>query len=132
MDHDVPEAVIAGVELFNNRYYWEAHEVWEDYWMEIQGAKKTFVQGLIQATASFYHVLNENPQGVIKLAPEATKKLKSSQDQGWNDVVITNLLVALEDFQVQAHEMRQQKRSGFDFSRLPQISLGATASAKLK
>lgn len=40
-----------GVDLYNNGYWWEAHEAWEAVWLRLQpnSAMRHGVQGLIQA-----------------------------------------------------------------------------------
>lgn len=41
--------------LFNSERYWEAHEVLEEKWRNLQGEEKSFVQGLILVCAAFVH-----------------------------------------------------------------------------
>lgn len=43
-----------GVESFNRRDYWQAHEHWEKGWKELPPHEKHSVQALIQACAVFY------------------------------------------------------------------------------
>jgi hypothetical protein len=69
---DLPEAsydprFLAGIVLFNRGDYFEAHEVWEDLWMEPAGPDKPFYQGLIQAAVGLCHFCNGNVRGAIKL-----------------------------------------------------------------
>ena len=45
-----------GVELFNSGEYFDAHEEWEELWSEFNLPDRFFIQGLIQATVSFYHL----------------------------------------------------------------------------
>src|SRR5262249_26444350 len=46
---------LAGVLLFNEQAYFEAHEVWEDLWAESYGPERKFYQGLIQAAVGLCH-----------------------------------------------------------------------------
>jgi hypothetical protein len=69
---DSPEAsydprYLAGIVLFNRGDYFEAHEVWEDLWMEPAGPDKPFYQGLIQAAVGLCHFCNGNVRGALKL-----------------------------------------------------------------
>ena len=43
-----------GVDLYNQGYYWEAHEAWEDLWRQVETdtRPRRFLQGLIQCTAA--------------------------------------------------------------------------------
>ena len=38
---------LAGVVLFNQGDFFEAHEAWEALWMDTAGEEKKFIQGLI-------------------------------------------------------------------------------------
>src|SRR5258707_15213698 len=56
-----------GVALFNTRYFFEAHEAWEEIWLHTPPPEKTFLQGLIQVTAAFHHQSRENLRGTASL-----------------------------------------------------------------
>jgi predicted metal-dependent hydrolase len=58
---------LAGIVLFNQGDFFEAHEVWEDLWMDTAGPDKQFYQGLIQAAVGLCHFCNGNVRGAIKL-----------------------------------------------------------------
>ncbi len=58
---------LAGVLLFNRGDFFEAHEVWEELWMETAGADKRFYQSLIQAAVGLCHFCNGNTRGAAKL-----------------------------------------------------------------
>ena len=58
---------LAGVVLFNRGDFFEAHEVWEDLWMDTTGPDKRYIQGLIQAAVGLCHFCNGNVRGAVKL-----------------------------------------------------------------
>jgi uncharacterized protein len=58
---------LAGVLLFNEQEFFEAHEVWEDLWAESHGDTRRFYQGLIQAAVGLCHFANGNLRGAVKL-----------------------------------------------------------------
>jgi uncharacterized protein len=58
---------LAGIVLFNRGDFFEAHEVWESWWMDTFGPEKTFVKGLIQAAVGLCHFCNGNMSGALKL-----------------------------------------------------------------
>jgi len=58
---------LAGIVLFNEQAYFEAHEVWEDLWAESFGLERKFYQGLIQAAVGLCHFGNGNLRGAVKL-----------------------------------------------------------------
>ena len=52
-DEAVTEAELfeRGRELFNHGRFFEAHEAWEKLWLRAHGARRLFLQGLIQIAA---------------------------------------------------------------------------------
>src|SRR3954466_2749928 len=58
---------LAGILLFNQGDFFEAHEVWEQLWMDTAGPDKQFYQGLIQAAVALCHYCNGNVRGAAKL-----------------------------------------------------------------
>ena len=58
---------LAGILFFNQRDFFEAHEVWEDVWTEASGPERRFYQGLIQAAVALHHFRNGNVRGATKL-----------------------------------------------------------------
>jgi predicted metal-dependent hydrolase len=65
MDYD--PRYLAGILFFNQRDFFEAHEVWEDVWTEAAGPERRFYQGLIQAAVALHHFRNGNVRGALKL-----------------------------------------------------------------
>src|SRR5207237_9423037 len=65
-----------GAELFNRGLYWEAHEAWEELWLELEDEPKLFVQGLIQLAAAYHKAaVQMQPRGCVKLHRSALEKL---------------------------------------------------------
>ena len=64
-----------GIDLFNNGYYWEAHEAWEGLWNACgrQGSAAAFFQGLIALAAAGLKVRVGNVEGVKAHARRATE-----------------------------------------------------------
>ena len=56
-----------GIQLFNEREFFEAHEVWEDAWHMAYGLKHSFYQGLIQCAVALEHYRRSNPRGAFSL-----------------------------------------------------------------
>lgn len=65
MDYD--PRYLGGILFFNERDFFEAHEVWESMWLESVGPERSFVQGLIQAAVGLHHFGNGNMRGAAKL-----------------------------------------------------------------
>jgi hypothetical protein len=66
-------AYLRGVALFNEGYYWEAHEAWEPLWHALgrRGAAADAIKGLIKLAAAGVKVREGQPHGVATHAARA-------------------------------------------------------------
>jgi len=55
------------IRLFNDRFFFEAHEVLEEVWRREHGESRAFLQGLIQICAAYHHTQNGNLIGAVTL-----------------------------------------------------------------
>jgi predicted metal-dependent hydrolase len=72
------ETYLLGIDLYNFAYWWEAHEQWEALW-RLQGrstATSSFLQGLIQVSASLLKWHGGNRPGFDRLAAKGCDKLQ--------------------------------------------------------
>lgn len=69
------ERYLRGIALFNERKYFEAHEVWEDLWRQAAGKDRLFYQGLIQCAVSLEHMKRGNASGARTLFRRCQKRL---------------------------------------------------------
>lgn len=74
---DAPWGALArGAELFNRGLYWEAHEAWEELWLELEDEPRLFLQGLIQVAAAGHKAFaQKQPRGCVRLLRTALQKL---------------------------------------------------------
>ena len=70
------DPIIEGLRLFNERHFFEAHEVLEDVWHKDRGPSRLFLQGLIQVCAGFHHYQNGNFRGAAELLDRGTDKMR--------------------------------------------------------
>ncbi len=70
------DPVDQGIRLFNERYFFEAHEVLEDLWRREHGESRTFLQGLIQLCAAYHHCQNGNLVGALTLLERGAEKMR--------------------------------------------------------
>lgn len=72
------EPWLFGVDLFNARFFWEAHEAWEGLWAacERTSVPAIFLQGLIQIAAALLKAHMGSAAGVEVLAREGLEKLR--------------------------------------------------------
>lgn len=65
-----------GINLFNGSYYFEAHDHFEEIWMETNGLNKLFYQGLIQVSVGSYHFTRNNYTAAHSQFSKAKNKLE--------------------------------------------------------
>jgi len=66
-------ALRAGVAIYNAGHYHDAHDAWEDRWLDLEAGTddERLLHGLIQFTAAVFHAGNGNWDGVGGLAERA-------------------------------------------------------------
>jgi uncharacterized protein len=64
-----------GLEAFNSAHFYDAHEHWEEVWLETPNPDKMFLQGLIQVAAAFHHYSRANLLGTRNLLQAGLLKL---------------------------------------------------------
>ena len=65
-----------GLALFNNKQFYDAHESWEELWLEHHLSDKKFIQGLIQLSVGYYHLSTGNIKGAKSLLNKSLDKMK--------------------------------------------------------
>jgi len=56
-----------GVEEFNQRQFYDCHETLEGVWQKYLEPDRELIQGIIQIAVGYYHLLNDNSVGALKL-----------------------------------------------------------------
>ena len=74
--HEAEEKFRKGLEQFNNRRFFDAHDTWEEIWLPSPEPEKTFLQGIIQVAAAFHHYTRGNHRGTRSLLEAGLKKLE--------------------------------------------------------
>lgn len=83
-----------GIEHFNRKEFYDAHEVWEDVWRDSSGPEKKFLQGLIQAAVAFHHHSTGNLVGARSLLVRARRNIETNQHAS-PGIAVPTLLVSL-------------------------------------
>jgi uncharacterized protein len=65
-----------GIALFNSGKFWEAHEAWEEIWMNHPEDGRFFIQGLIQLAAAYHQLGKKVYRGVVIHLRQAQERLK--------------------------------------------------------
>ena len=71
-------ALRRGAALFDAGRFWDAHEAWEEAWLEEEGDVRLFLQGLIQVAAGYHKATVQlQPNGCVKLLRSGLDKLET-------------------------------------------------------
>ena len=112
-----------GIEEFNRRYFFEAHDTWEELWMDTTGIHRLFYQGLIQTAVGFYHLGNTNYKGACSQFTKALAKLEQYLP-AFQGIDTVHLVGQLRECLHDAELMRDGEATEFDDSKIPRIRSG--------
>lgn len=65
-----------GIDHFNARRFWEAHEAWEELWLHAESDAHRFLQGLIQIAAAYHHLQRGTFAGAVRLFEAGLQKIE--------------------------------------------------------
>ena len=115
----------AGITLFNEHEFFEAHEVWEDAWHMAYGTKYEFYQGMIQCAVALEHYRRSNPRGVISLY-ETYRRHFRNVPEVFMGLDVKSFLAAMHEALrpvLEANPPPQKGQIELDVSRVPKIEL---------
>ena len=78
-DEEVAERryiLLDGIRQYNDGYFFEAHETWEELWLQSPMPFRRFLHGLIQVAAAFVHLMRNEYPGTVRLLGYAIEKLE--------------------------------------------------------
>ncbi len=69
-----------GIDLYNQGFWWEAHEAWEGLWRQIAGdpMSRGFLQGLIKISAAYLKCMTGHWRGAAILSLRGIELLKTN------------------------------------------------------
>jgi uncharacterized protein len=105
-----------GIRLFNERRFFESHEVWESFYLEAEEPHKPFLEGLIQVAAAFriFTDLGES-KGPVRMVYGALIRFENYQPAYLN-IRVKELSEALE-----AWAKQTEKGTGEPPATIPKI-----------
>jgi predicted metal-dependent hydrolase len=113
--------LLAGIDQYNSGYFFEAHETWEELWLQSPWPFREFLQGMIQVAAAFVHLMRHEYPGVIRLLDEALAKL---EDASMTIGVDAKRLVAeARAARAELAALGPERFEEWDQRRIPQIRL---------
>lgn len=110
-----------GIEEFNRQFFFEAHDLWEELWMETAGTHRVFYQGLIQTAVGFYHLDNGNYKGACSQFGKALAKLGQYLPD-YAGINTARLVEAIRECLSEAELIRENGARGFSGT-IPRIEM---------
>ena len=86
---------LQGIEYFNGKDFFNAHETWEDLWLCTFDESREFLQGLIQWSLALHHFVQGNMRGARSLF-ESGAVLLASYGEVFQGVDLLNLKQQME------------------------------------
>jgi len=86
-----------GVEYFNSGYFFEAHDVFEEIWMDDREESKVFYQGLVQLSTGYYHFIMRNLNGTKSQLNKGITKLSKFKPV-YEDIHVSEIIDSVESF----------------------------------
>jgi hypothetical protein len=111
-----------GIKLFNESKYFEAHDWFEDLWMDLKGEDKIFIQALVQISVGSYHLVNNNLQGAISQYTKALIKLEKFPEKN-EKINLLQLRIDINNIIKQITLFYSKKNLNFEVQKLPFIEL---------
>ncbi|KAA3609021.1 MAG: DUF309 domain-containing protein [Planctomycetota bacterium] len=108
-----PEALHAfrqGAAYFNARDFYQAHEAWEDYWLQIGDSKADLWKGLIQIAVACLHWQRGNSAGARRLQRKAMEYLRPFAPE-YEGLPLTEFLQQLEQAFAPLHQAFQNRKA---------------------
>ena len=65
-----------GIDAFNDRCFYDAHEYWEELWLDFKLEDAKFIQGLIQLAVGYFHLFNNNLNGSRSMIRKCLRKFE--------------------------------------------------------
>jgi predicted metal-dependent hydrolase len=75
------DALKRGLSLFNAQDYFEAHEVWEEWWRATTSPEKQNIQAIIQVAVAMHHYTTGNCEGARSVMERALRNLEDAGDE---------------------------------------------------
>ena len=118
MSHE--ELLLEGARRFNAGQFFEAHEAWEEVWLDSARELRHFYQGLIQVAAAFVHLQRNEYPGTVKLLHEGLRKLEAYPPATLG-VDLASLIAASREVEARVLKVGEKGLREIDPSTLPQV-----------
>ncbi|RMD51119.1 MAG: DUF309 domain-containing protein [Ignavibacteria bacterium] len=115
------DELLKGVALFNDHEFFQAHDVFEDIWMECKNEEKLFFQGMVQISVGCFHAISGNMRGANSQLEKGIEKLKKFSPLH-RKIDLKSLII---DINVLSLEVKKQinDKVGIGYESFPKIKL---------
>jgi len=118
-------ALRRGAALFDQGRFWDAHEAWEEAWLEEDGEVRVFLQGLIQVAAGYHKATVQlQPNGCVKLLRSGLAKLAPLPPEFFG-VALGGFVPQVERTLAEARRWQSGELPAFPGHLIPRLALGA-------
>jgi len=112
---------IDGINLFNDKKFYEAHESWEELWTEFNLDDALLIQGLIQLSVAYFHITNINLKGSKNLFNKSLPKLEKFKIKNNRNINIQEIINTAE---IALQKVISIKNiNDFDWNMVPKIKI---------
>lgn len=118
-----------GIDEFNSGCYFECHDTLEDLWHGTRGPDRRFLQGLIQVSVGFYHLLNGNYKGAASQFTRGLAKLDAYRPS-YKGVELEVFTTSIVHWLMMAERGIHDEHVEIDESRIPKVSFTVTHPSK--
>ncbi len=109
-----------GLELFNARQYWHAHEALEEAWRGERGEIRHLYQGILQVGVAYLHAERGNYVGAIKLYRRSKRWLDPFPDR-CRGIDLARLRADLEAVIAEVRRLGPERMGDFNLSLLKPV-----------
>ena len=111
---------LEGVDLFNRKSFYDAHESWESLWTEYNLDDALLIQGLIQLSVAYFHITNLNLKGSKNLFNKCIPKLEKYREN-LRGIDINEIIYTAE---LALHKINSiENTNDFDWNLVPNIRI---------
>ncbi|MBC22012.1 MAG: hypothetical protein CMG54_03935 [Candidatus Marinimicrobia bacterium] len=112
---------IDGINLFNDKKFYEAHESWEELWTEFNLDDALLIQGLIQLSVAYFHITNINLKGSKNLFNKSLPKLEKFKIKNNRNINVQEIINTAE---IALQKVISIKNiNDFDWNMVPKIKI---------
>jgi len=121
-DGSLHERARAGIALFNEGHYFEAHEELELAWKQEKGKVRELYQGILEAGVTYLHITRGNYPGAVKVYKRSMRWLKD-WPENCRGVDVGQLRRDLEAAIMEVQRLGPGGINGFDHAMLKPVRM---------